>query len=79
MKILFFANTRELAGCSSIEWETSVPITEEALWHWLGGHFPALLSIKNSTRLARNGVWLSRGELLHPGDEVAVLPPVSGG
>jgi molybdopterin converting factor small subunit len=79
MKVLFFANTRELAGCSSIELEPSGPMTEEALWDWLGGRFPALAPMKNSTRLARNGVWLSRGELLEPGDEVAVLPPVSGG
>jgi molybdopterin converting factor small subunit len=79
MRILFFARTRELAGCDSIDWETGEAQSEEALWHWLGGRFPALAALKSSTRLARNGARLERGGFLNPNDEVAVLPPVSGG
>lgn len=79
MRILFFATTRDLAGCDSAEWETPEPQSEEALWHWLAGRFPALAALKSSTRLARNGCWLERGGMLNPNDEVAVLPPVSGG
>lgn len=79
MTILFFANTRDIAGCHSVEWAVDSPQTEEALWHWLGERFPNLLSLKSSTRIARNGEWLAQGDLLMPGDEVAILPPVSGG
>jgi molybdopterin converting factor small subunit len=79
MTILFFATTREIAGCHSVEWEAASPQTEEALWDWLGGRFPNLLPLKSSTRIARNGEWLARGQPLMPNDEVAVLPPVSGG
>ena len=79
MRILFFAMTRDLAGCDSMDWEVGSEQTEEALWDWLAGRFPALLALKSSTRIARNGVWLRRGEMLQPGDEVAVMPPVSGG
>lgn len=79
MRILFFATTRDLAGCDTVEWDAGSEQTEEALWDWLAGRFPALLPMKSSTRIARNGAWLMRGELLRPGDEVAVMPPVSGG
>lgn len=79
MKILFFATTRDLAGSEAVDWETDSPQTEEALWAWLGDRFPGLLPLKSSTRLARNGTWLRGGEIFQPGDEVAVLPPVSGG
>lgn len=79
MTILFFSTTREIAGCHSLDWSVHSPQTEEALWDWLGGRFPNLLPLKSSTRIARNGEWLKRGQLLMPDDEVAVLPPVSGG
>ena len=79
MRILFSATARDLAGCDSIDWETGSEQTEEALWEWLAGRFSALLPLKSSTRIARNGSWLMRGEMLRPGDEVAVIPPVSGG
>lgn len=79
MRILFFAATRDLAGCDSTEWDVGSEQTVESLWDWLEGRFPALISLKSSTRIARNGAWLARGELLQPGDEVAVMPPVSGG
>jgi molybdopterin converting factor subunit 1 len=79
MTILFFASTREITGCASLNWDVESPQTAEALWDWLGGRFPNLLPLKSSTRIARNGEWLQRSEILQPGDEVAVLPPVSGG
>jgi molybdopterin synthase catalytic subunit/molybdopterin synthase sulfur carrier subunit len=79
MRILFFATTRDLAGCDSANWNTDTEQSAENLWNWLSVSFPALLPLKPSTRIARNGTWLMQGELLQPGDEVAVLPPVSGG
>jgi molybdopterin converting factor small subunit len=35
--------------------------------------------LKNSCRLARNASHAAENEIFQTGDEVAVLPPVSGG
>jgi molybdopterin converting factor small subunit len=53
--------------------------SQEALWGLLVERFPALRENRYSIRLARNHQFLLPGEKLQPGDEVALLPPVSGG
>jgi molybdopterin converting factor small subunit len=53
--------------------------TQEALWTLLVERFPALRESRHAIRIARNQQFLLPGERLQPGDEVALLPPVSGG
>ena len=79
MKILFFAQTREVTRLPTTEWVVETPQSADALWTWLKKLHPDLASFQGSTRLARNGEYLGAGELLNPGDEVALIPPVSGG
>jgi molybdopterin converting factor small subunit len=40
---------------------------------------PGLSSLQKSVRLARGETYLQQGEPLQPDDEIAVIPPVSGG
>lgn len=79
VRVLLFAQVAALAGTSVCEWPLSGPLAESAFWEWLLQQHPVLSQVRGVCRLARNGAYLSDGELIEPGDELAVIPPVSGG
>ena len=79
MRVLYFAQARLATTLSEENLETSSPLFAQNLWQELVRRHPKLADLQSSCRLARNGHFLKPGELLEPGDEVAVLPPVSGG
>jgi molybdopterin converting factor subunit 1 len=79
VRILYFAQARLATTLSEENLKTSSNISAEKLWKELIKRHPKLAALQSSCRLARNGHFLSQGETLEPGDEVAVLPPVSGG
>ena len=79
MKVLFFSQSRQLAGCESHILRVEKSVTPSEFWTLLGDAFPSLLALKKSARLARNDTYLEEGDRLHPDDEIAVIPPVSGG
>jgi MoaE-MoaD fusion protein len=53
--------------------------SQEVFWHSLSEQFPDLESRRRSIRLVRNNQFLLPEEKLKPGDEIALIPPVSGG
>lgn len=79
MTVLFFATTRTAAGLSQEEFSVSAPLSEDELWLLLIDRHPALAEIRTSTRLALNGVYAEPGSVFTDSDEVALIPPVSGG
>jgi molybdopterin converting factor subunit 1 len=79
MKVLFFAQSRELAGRDDFFLPVEKPITESEFWALLAGSFPGLAAYQKTARLARRETYLQKGEWLNPEDEIAVIPPVSGG
>ncbi len=79
MKIIFFAQSREAAGCDDFFLKTETPLTESDFWAALVKALPGLASHQKTARLARRGSYLQKEELLLPDDEIAVIPPVSGG
>jgi molybdopterin synthase catalytic subunit len=79
VKVLFFAQSRLAAGCHECVLESDREMTQTEFWTMLGKAYPALVSQQKTARLARREIYLQDGELLHPGDEIAVIPPVSGG
>ena len=79
MKVLFFAQSREAAGCDHYCLEVGRPVTESEFWALLVEAFPGLASLRKTARLARRETYLQEGEWLQPADEIAVIPPVSGG
>ena len=79
MKVLFFAHCRQLAGMDHYILATDRPLTQARFWALLLEACPRLASQEKTARLARNETYLQDSELLHPGDEIAVIPPVSGG
>ena len=79
MKVLLFAQCREAAGRDDFFLEIERPVTESEFWAALVKIFPGLASLQKSARLARRETYLEKGGILHPDDEIAVIPPVSGG
>ncbi len=78
MKVLFFAQAADAAGVR--EYACPLETAEAAaFWEHLLLVFPALAPLKHSIRLARNGRYAPEGERFCHGDEIALIPPVSGG
>ncbi len=72
-----FAQARESAGTKSVDLDgqTVGDILDEAT-HRFGATFAAVL---DGSKVWLNGSPAERTDAVGPGDEVAVLPPVSGG
>lgn len=79
MRVLFFAQLRQVTGTVEVEEPSETQLTQAELWHHLIRKFPGLAPHQSSVRLARNGHYALGDELLEPSDEVALIPPVSGG
>jgi molybdopterin converting factor small subunit len=81
VRVLFFASLRGVAGCEQTEvnWEGGAALDAEAFWDLLDSRFPGIAARRQGVRLARNLEYLADGEPICSGDEVAVIPPVSGG
>ena len=78
MRVMFFAQLREIAGTDAVEIEGD-GLDATALWARLEKRWPGLAHHRDSTRLARNGSYAGSGEVFAARDEVALIPPVSGG
>ena len=81
MKVLvhFFANIRERVGTESLEIDLPAGATGAALSAQLVRAYPGLESILPKARLAINLEFKPLESVLADGDEVAIIPPVSGG
>jgi len=79
MTVRFFAQARELGGCDTWEFCPPSPLTPAELWDRLEEEFPAIGRIRDSARFARNFEYATGDTLFQDSDEVAVIPPVSGG
>ena len=73
-----FATLRELSG-GSTDLELDEPATVGDAWTALAARYPALEPHRSFTQPARNGTAVGWNQPLADGDEVAFLPPVSGG
>jgi molybdopterin converting factor small subunit len=74
-----FAIQRELAGTREVALDLPADATIEDAWAALVGQFPVLAPGRSSVRFARNGVYADLRDRLADGDELACIPPVSGG
>lgn len=79
MKILFFAGSREASGVAETELTVTGKLSPAEVWHRLILEYPKLTTLQASARLARNGNYADSTSEFTNEDEVAVIPPVSGG
>jgi molybdopterin converting factor subunit 1 len=78
IKVLLFGAAADRAGTR----ETLVPAGEttlDELWPQLEERHPGLSPMRDTLAFAVNGEYARGDARVSPGDEVAVLPPVSGG
>ncbi len=79
VKVLLFGAAADRAGTRETELQVEDGATLAELWPLLVERYPGLAPMRDTLAFAVNGEY-SRGEAsVSPGDEVAVLPPVSGG
>lgn len=80
IKVLFFAQTRELIGKDSLELESEFATVEELRNHLASqpGKWELALE-QGKLRAAVNQVIVSFDSPVVDGDEVAFFPPVTGG
>lgn len=79
MRVLFFAQLKDATGCDATEFKPASPLNAEQLWAELLKQFPNLAAHRSSVRLARNQEYAPRDAQFSDKDEVALIPPVSGG
>lgn len=79
MKVLYFSQAANLAGCREEHWEIGSPLTAGQFWAEALRRHPRLGGIQSQSRLASGGEYVARNGLLDPNLEAAVIPPVSGG
>jgi molybdopterin synthase catalytic subunit len=79
VRIRLFARLRELAGASELSRQVPDEATASDAWQALTAEFPAMADYGRSVSCAVNEEYARLTAPLRDGDEVAFLPPVSGG
>lgn len=79
MRVLFFAQLKDVTGCAATELAPPAPLNREELWMALLEQFPGLGAHRPNVRLARNWEYTDAATRFVRGDEIALIPPVSGG
>lgn len=79
INVRFFAIARQTVGEREVEVELKEGSTVQSLWEALLKRFPRLNPMSGSLKLAVNWDYVQSEAVLRDGDEVAVIPPVSGG
>ncbi len=77
--VKLFARLRDIAGAPELTREIAPGTTVERLWRELAVEFPDLGPYERAMSEAVNLDYARMGTELRDGDEVAFLPPVSGG
>jgi molybdopterin converting factor subunit 1 len=77
--VLLFARLRDIAGLADLAREVPSGSTAADVWRGLVDQFPALAAYDASISTAVNADYAKMTTVLSDNDEVAFLPPVSGG
>ena len=79
VRVLFFASVADAAGTRSLDCETETRATVADLRRMLEKEKPRLAGRLGKCAAAVNASVVDSSRVLSDGDEVAFLPPVSGG
>ena len=77
--IRLFARLRELAGSGELARDVTEGATASDAWGLLVREFPAMAEYSRNVACAVNEEYAQLSTPLRNGDEIAFLPPVSGG
>ena len=79
VKILLFARLRDITGKADLARQLPEAATAQTAWDVLAQEFPGLAPYSGTISCAVNEEYARLTTALREGDEVAFLPPVSGG
>jgi molybdopterin synthase catalytic subunit len=79
VKVLFFGRLKEIAGRTQESIDLPAEANIESLFAHYTSHYPELKQYRSSLVASCNQEFAPWNTVLHAGDEVAFLPPVSGG
>jgi len=77
--VKLFARLRDLAGTGELIRDVAAPATVQTVWESLTTEMPSLVRYEGAMSVAVNAEYARMAATVHDGDEVAFLPPVSGG
>ena len=77
--VKFFAAFHDMTGTRELNLEVREGLTVGELYHDLRARFPRLADYSGSLLFTVNAEYVPADHALHDGDEVAFIPPVSGG
>ena len=79
MKILLFGITRDITGQTKLMVPAEAGVdTVKGLKSWLGQQYPAMQTL-SSLAVAVDSEYAEDEDAIHAGQEIALIPPVSGG
>lgn len=79
VKVLFFGMLKDIVGRSEEQIELADGARLDSVFTRYAREFPRLSDLESSIVLARNHEFSDRSTAVREGDEIAFLPPVSGG
>ena len=77
--VRLFARLRDIAGAADLDRELPDGATALALWNGLAADFPEFKPYRTTVSVAVNEEYARMNAALADGDDIAFLPPVSGG
>ena len=77
--VKLFARLRDITGAPELARDVAPGATIGTVWRDLANEFPELSNYERSISSAVNADYAKMDQVLSDGDEVAFLPPVSGG
>ncbi len=78
LSILFFGITKDIVGSNKLELDVEEGMMVQTLKEYLQKTYPEFKRL-NTFAVAVNSVYVREDLTLQTGDEIAIIPPVSGG
>lgn len=79
VRVLLFARPRQICGAGSLTLELPDGASAADAFSVLASEYPQLEALREGVMLAVNERYAAWDQPLSPGDELALIPPVSGG
>lgn len=78
LTIMTFGITRDITGANALHWTCMLPMSVAELKSQLLQKYPRFSTL-GSLQIAVNATYAAPDLIIKPGDEIALIPPVSGG